>query len=152
MSANARIESDGETCLRCGDVGEDRRTLYMACLYDMSELKVPFEQVMIRGTRHKMTGTKELRFSDNGPGHFIPVFDETPEYPKSRDYQMFTLRVCKGCRSDWMGAIKDWFNRPPIRKESCGSGIFIRKNGAIVEITEEEWAQRSSGREPVRMR
>lgn len=139
-------EETGEKCVRCGEVGEDRRTLWMACFYDMSELKVPFEQVMIRGTRHEMTGTKELRFSDVGPAHTIPVFDETPKYAKPNDYGMFTLRVCKGCRSDWMATIKKWFNDPPTVRTSCGSGIWIRENGALKEITQEEWEERYANR------
>lgn len=31
-----------ETCQRCGEIGDDRRTLWMACLYAMDELDVPF--------------------------------------------------------------------------------------------------------------
>src|SRR6478609_9095715 len=29
-------------CQRCGEDGNDKRTLWMSCLYDMSELDVPF--------------------------------------------------------------------------------------------------------------
>lgn len=32
----------GAICQRCGEEGEDRRTLYMACLYAMEELDIPF--------------------------------------------------------------------------------------------------------------
>lgn len=67
----------------------------------------------------------------------------------SKDHaKFFTLRVCKDCRGDWMGAIKTWFNDKPVR-ESCGSGIFVRRNGATVEITREEWDELNPGREPV---
>lgn len=32
-------------CVRCGETNDpDLRTLWMSCLYDMSELKVPFEK------------------------------------------------------------------------------------------------------------
>lgn len=31
-----------ERCERCGEYGQDRRTLHMKCLYQMSELQVPF--------------------------------------------------------------------------------------------------------------
>lgn len=137
---------DGEKCVRCEQYGEDRRTLYMACFYDMSELKVPFARVMVRGTQHAMTGTKELRFSDVGPAHTIPVFDETPADNKPRDHSMFTLRVCKNCRSDWMAAIKKWFNEPPTVRAGCGSGIWVRENGALKEITEAEWEERYANR------
>lgn len=131
-------EEYGDKCVRCGEVGEDRRTLWMACLYDMAELKVPFEQVMIKGTRHEMTGTKELRFSDVGPAHTVPVFSETPTYGTPNNYPMFTLRVCKDCRGDWMRAIKTWFNTP-VERSGCGSGIYVRKFGATQEVTLEEW-------------
>lgn len=33
-----------EKCQRCGDDGPDLRTLWMACLYDMSEMGLPFAQ------------------------------------------------------------------------------------------------------------
>lgn len=32
-----------DKCQRCGDVGSDRRTLWMACMYEMRELGLPFE-------------------------------------------------------------------------------------------------------------
>ncbi len=35
-------------CQRCGEEGEDRRTLWMACLYDMAELGVPFAKITIK--------------------------------------------------------------------------------------------------------
>ena len=31
-----------EKCDRCEEVGEDRRTLWHKCFYEMSELKIPF--------------------------------------------------------------------------------------------------------------
>lgn len=70
---------------------------------------------------------------------------------KAGDQNFFTLRVCKACRADWMRAIQKWFNEKPV-KESCGSGIFVRRNGATIEITEEAWKQLYPDREPVRIR
>lgn len=101
-----------EICIKCGEEGEDRRTLYMKCCYDMNELEIPFEAVVVGG--------------------------------------VYTLRVCKRCRSDWMKAIKNWFQSPIIEEESCGSGIFIREFGEIKEISDEEFARRFPGREPFR--
>jgi hypothetical protein len=63
----------------------------------------------------------------------------------------YTLRVCKDCRADWMTAIKGWFLNPS-RRERCGSGIFVRRNGATIEITEEEWYGDNPGREPIRLK
>lgn len=37
-----------EKCVRCGDIGEDRRTLWMACFYAMEELGIPFVQVDVK--------------------------------------------------------------------------------------------------------
>src|SRR3990167_10656478 len=64
--------------------------------------------------------------------------------------KFFTLLVCKDCRADWMNAIKIWFETKPIR-ESCGSGIFVRHNGATIEISEEKWRELNPGREPIRV-
>lgn len=96
-----------ETCVRCKEADEDRRTLWMACFYEMNELGLPF----IR---------------------------EEIEKDKVRFY---TLRVCKDCRADWLGAIKKWFHEI-VPRGTCGSGIFIRENGANVEISETEWYDR----------
>jgi hypothetical protein len=91
-----------EQCQRCGEMGEDRRTLTMSCGYEMNELGLPFTM--------------------SGEGWTAA----------------YLLRVCKGCRAEWMAALKGWFGAFEGKK-SCGSGIFVRRNGATVEITEEEW-------------
>lgn len=101
-----------ERCARCGEVGEDRRTLWMACLYAMEELPIPFEE-------------------RDGGGH-----------------SYYTLCVCKACRADWMDAIRRWYQDKPARV-SCGSGLFVRRGGATVEITREEWDATHPGREPL---
>lgn len=36
-----------EKCVRCGEDDQDRRTLHMACFYQMKELKIPFEEKKI---------------------------------------------------------------------------------------------------------
>lgn len=101
------MAGDGkEECVRCGDVDTDRRTLWMACFYQMQELKVPFEQ-------RSQTGTTQ---------------------------RFYTLRVCKDCRADWMDMIEHWFKTPQPRPRP-GTGIFIRRNGANIEVTEDEWAK-----------
>jgi hypothetical protein len=111
----------------------------------MGELGLPFEQVCLEGVRLKQTGTKTLEaFSVE-----VPVFEEaTPEHTTDKR-AFYTLRVCKACRSLWMAAIQAWFKAAPEQKESCGSGIFVRKNGATVEITREEWDREHLGQEPV---
>lgn len=76
------ILTDGEKCVRCGEVGQDRRTLVMSCGGDMQDpdpmtLHVPFQRL-------------------REPG-------------KSTSKAPYTLRVCKQCRADWIAAIGQWF-------------------------------------------
>jgi len=115
-----------EECQRCKEVGEDRRTLWMACFYEMMELNIPFK---------KETITEEV-VTDfvNQKKHF------------------YTLRVCKDCRADWMRTIQYWWNTIPPKTESCGSGIFVRDFGSNKEITLEEYrAKYGNDAEPVRV-
>lgn len=99
-----------EICPRCKDEDDDHRTLYMSCFYEMDELKIPFQ--------------KDELYETSDPREDATTF--------------YTMRVCKSCRSDWMKAIKHWFENyeAPI---SCGSGIFIRDFGANREVTLEEF-------------
>lgn len=53
----------------------------------------------------------------------------------------FMLSVCKDCRSQWMKAIKHWFENIEPKRE-VGTGIFIREYGANVEITRAEWDEK----------
>lgn len=139
-------ESWGETCQRCGEKGEDRRTLFMSCFYAMEELGIPFTQHKLMGKLYPMVGTEELSFlgrpndDPRFPKHVVPKYADEPAGAYERS--IYSLRVCKECRSQWMGAIKHWFNTVPTKRESCGSGIFVRENGATVEITLEEWEAR----------
>jgi hypothetical protein len=108
--AGSKLEASGlETCARCGVLGTDRRTLWMACFYAMNELGIPFEQVGIHGVVLRHEGfepkTNIPRFSS------VPYRDEFEQTAHTR--QLFALRVCKGCRGEWMGAIKAWFRGPP---------------------------------------
>jgi hypothetical protein len=108
-----------ERCMRCGEEGEDRRTLWMACFYEMKELGIPFmEQFLI------LAKTKDLDLA-------ICKGELTPQ-------PIYTLRVCKACRAGWMAAISAWFKERPTQI-GCGSGIFVRRNGVNVEISQEEW-------------
>ena len=36
-----------EECQRCKEVGEDRRTLWMCCFYDMDEIGLPFKHEFV---------------------------------------------------------------------------------------------------------
>lgn len=115
-----------EKCDRCGDLGQDRRTLWMACMYDMQELELPFEKVRIDGVvdwnEQGYTGPKDSL------GAGSPI-----------DFRRFyTLRVCKDCRADWMIAIQRWFQDKPSRQEETGTGVWIRDNGSNREATPAE--------------
>lgn len=109
---------EGDICQRCSEIGEDRRTLWMACFYAMEELDVPFTKTTL------LTG------------------DGSTE-PRRQNHVFHTLRVCKDCRADWMSSIESWFKNIKKREE-VGSGIFIRDNGTIKEISEKEWYERLS--------
>ena len=103
-------------CQRCGKKGQDRRTLWMACFYKMSELNIPFNEDGIIGVcisekvLDKCIKTKEPISIGVGeemvnltPGE---VSYEGPLTP----IQFFTLRVCKTCRAEWLNAIEEWFH------------------------------------------
>ncbi len=79
----------------------------------------------------------------------IPFQHECQLLAEAIPAKFYTLRVCKPCRSFWLGMIKVWFDNPVPLRESCGSGIFVREFGATVEITREEWDKRAPGFEPV---
>jgi hypothetical protein len=115
-----------ERCQRCGAVGNDRRTLLMSCFYAMEETGLPFEELKVIGTAHKRVGSKTIE----GLGIEVPVYAEEGH---SCEIQPYLLRVCKGCRSEWMGAIEAWFKTPRHPR--------IDENGNI-EMTPEEVAER----------
>jgi hypothetical protein len=115
-------ETKGEPCQRCAEVDHDRRTLWMACFYEMGELEIPFEVVEL---------------AVNG--------DPTDKR------RFFTLRVCKRCRAEWMASIKDWFDtKPHDRENQIGEDgmIYVRKFGHEVPVVSAEWGQMNTGREP----
>lgn len=77
-------DTDGERCVRCGGVGQDRRTLVMSCGAAMIE-------------------------PDDPTMPDIPFFRlYEPGQPKTTKAP-YTLRVCKQCRADWIAAIGQWF-------------------------------------------
>jgi hypothetical protein len=117
-----------EKCDRCGEVGQDRRTLWMACLYKMSELGLPFEEIAVRGH-------SRLYKSDDEVSAFVNEDLGAP--PKQILNRFYLLTVCKDCRADWMNAIKRWFKEKPDR-EGTGTGVWVRDNGTNREATPAE--------------
>ena len=84
-----------EKCVRCGRLGHDRRRLWMRCGYQMQELSVPFEEATI----HDL---------DDGPPRFF-----------------YTLKVCKGCRGDWLASIESWFKAKPTFIEINDGEVLV---------------------------
>lgn len=120
--------ASGEECVRCKEVDHDRRTLWTACMYDLSETGIPFEGVNIVGTLALQTGSRDTKF---GP---LPVFGEPNE--KAREYFFHTLRFCKRCRGDYISALKTWFFETPSAE---GDGdIPMKINGDVKMLTEEQ--------------
>lgn len=59
------------------------------------------------------------------------IFQDAPD--------SYALTVCKNCRADWMQAIKTWFESPPAKKPSCGSRVWVRILGQMVEVSLDEF-------------
>ncbi len=153
----------GERCHRCDSIGEDRRTLRMDCFYKMTELDIPFDRDLVFTLADSSAhadciepvtppATIELPGRNGLPPQHISLGGGTVRCTGELAYdQQYTLRVCKRCRGEWLAAIKAWFFAPPKGDDhdaaerpegGCGSGIFVRDNGALKEITREEWDQR----------
>jgi hypothetical protein len=121
-----------QKCARCGvEDDPDLRTLWMACMYAMDELNVPFEELG------------------------LTTVDKAGQQCVTRSRPFYTLRVCKDCRADWMRTIEQWFNTSEEQGQtSTGTGVFVRRNGTSVELTlaeVEEWKEQHDGQEPVRV-
>ena len=139
-----------EKCNRCGEMGEDRRTLIMECFYDMNELKIPFKEEIFFDA--KPEDLKKIK----DPGSIKipngPTINITPGIVtcsgELTPIGFFTLRVCKRCRAEWMEAIKIWFeNKPNVAENESDrpeANIPIRINGTVRWVTEKEWEKARS--------
>lgn len=155
-------DDEGETCVRCGEIGEDRRTLWMACFYAMRELNVPFAEKSLyaaEGVRtvHKKVPIKVTRYDADSNGITETSMVDVPVHTaigdgKLNERQFYTLRVCKACRSEWMQAIKAWFLHRKSEDHKTGTGAFIREFGRTREMTEEEIKERFPNGGEVRLR
>lgn len=112
-----------EKCQRCGEEGEDRRTLWMACMYEMAEIGIPLERRAIRGV--------PLEYSHAEPiGSFNIMAHKFKEIPDAKEYEQrfFTMRVCKRCRADWMLAIQCWFrDKPEPEDDGIEAGVIYQR-------------------------
>ncbi len=124
-------ELDSELCMCCHAYGEDKRSIWIDCFYEIKEV-VP-DAIDISGV------------------------EPLPENHKRGYY----LRVCKSCRSRFLGKMQDWWEEGvdlrDLSKDHDGHAedqdptrnIPTRVNGALVMLTREEWDTRNPGREPV---
>lgn len=140
-----------ETCQRCGQEGEDRRTLWMACFYDMDELGLPFEpHTLFHAKLEELTPATEPDRLNLGDGTAITIRAGTVRSSGELSPQgFFTLRVCKGCRGDWMRAIKFWFDSIPVREpegEITEGAAYVRDLGSNRKLTQEEIDSRPESR------
>jgi hypothetical protein len=150
-----RKPEDGqEVCQRCGEAGEDRRTLQMACFYEMRELGIPFEdRILFQANIEDLTPAKEpVAIPLPGPekkvlnlksGTVTCSGELSPEH-------FYTLRVCKKCRGEWLDSIKNWFEskNSAIQSEpSEDRRIPVRKFGAIEYVSEAEFYRRKGVKE-----
>lgn len=132
------LDNEGEPCQRCGDIGEDRRTLTMACFYAMNELNLPFVQAAIEGSWKNFSHTERTLYGQRAQFHAAEG--------AAREHQFYTLRVCKPCRASWMAGIQRWFNAPCIDdRPATGTGVYRRDLGATVEASADEVSAMRNG-------
>lgn len=121
-------EGERDVCQRCGVPGVDRRTLWMACFYAMNELHLPFVEKCIYGVLAKATGRNKWGSTD-----WDKPWDDGE---KKHHWPMFTLRVCKRCRGDWMRAIQAWFRAKPSIEDPCDEAGEPLDVGPMLEKAE----------------
>jgi hypothetical protein len=132
-----------EKCARCGEEGEDRRTLQMACFYAMEELGIPFSRTTLFSAKTEdLEEVKPPITVDAGvlKGFLVLESGTVRSSGELHPQQLYTLRVCKDCRADWMTSIETWFKGPRPLRLGPGTGVWIRENGTNREATPEEVA------------
>lgn len=116
--AEAYKALDDKLCMLCGAYGEDKRTLRCRYFYDLKEM--------------------------------------VPEMLFLKAEDSFFLRTCKSCRGALLQRLAEWRDERvalrPEPKDHDGyladapqdpeATIPIRKNGVLVNITQEEWDER----------
>ena len=118
-----------EQCKRCGKTDNDRRTLWMACFYDMEELGLPLEQIELQDAFYaEKRGTR----LDPLFGMSVPKFERQSDTRDS--HRLYTMRVCKDCRADWLSAIRQWFAGRPTDPDECGGNFYARELGATRKV------------------
>lgn len=123
----------------------------MACFYAMEELGLPFEkEVLFHAETQDLEMAKPpITFeSKSSKDKLVLESGTVRSNGELTPQQLYTLRVCKECRADWMTAIQAWFQTGKPVRPASGTGVWIRKNGATVEATQEEVGRMLHGRHP----
>jgi hypothetical protein len=120
-------DADMDLCMCCHAYGEDKRSLWVDCLYAVHEV-VP-EAIDLGGVEPS---------------------------PKNHNHGYY-LRICKSCRGRFLTMMGEWWkagvDRRDIPKDHDGHNEFepdpernipVRVNGAIVLMTRAEWAERQN--------
>jgi len=99
-------------CLRCGAVGQDRRTLWHASNADMTTLGIPFERAAVYGSFREQVGTKIVYLVS---GFIRPLYHQVIA-ARQHEYEFYLLTVCKDCRGEWMSALRRWYQDAEDRR------------------------------------
>lgn len=141
-------------CRRCGEEGEDRRTLYMACFYQMGELGLPFDkQILFHAKLEDLEKSSEPAGITLRDGTRLNLTSGTVKTSgELTPHDFYTLRVCKECRGSWMLAIKEWFNNSAGKRASYDDqgnvrDIPVRENGTTVMLSRREYDKRQFDKE-----
>lgn len=122
---------DSDLCQLCEAKGEDKRSLWIQCFYDVKEV------------------LPEAIDLDQAVG----ISDDL------RDF--YYLRICKACRGDLLSLLGLWRNKRIERRglpmDHDGNdddytperNIPVRRNGTTVMLTREEWDAENPDREPI---
>lgn len=136
-------EHDQDYCARCGaKEGGDLRTLWMACLYEMNELGLPFEEkVLFHAELKDCTPSKPPTSITLSDGQKINLEAGLVKCSgELAPHHFFTLRVCKNCRGEWMEAITRWFKIFSGEANETAT-IPVRVHGRTVWMTPDEYRQ-----------
>lgn len=168
-----------EVCPVCKREMEDMRHVGVECFYQVDEIVPQMEpkpifvevdaNTAIWGTtRMYPAGTRDHHTSvSTGPHSSRIDIEQLPIDPiRLMENKVFSMRCCKDCRADFLSALKDWadgVSQARMRRlvheaemaiEDNHTGAFVRDNGTIRELTEDECAafEKERGHPPVRVR
>ena len=99
-------------CMRCGEIGQDRRTLWHACGADMANLGIPFERAAVYGSFREQVGTTVIRLFY---GFVKPLYRQVIQ-ARQHEYEFYLLTVCKECRGEWLAALRQWYHDAEDRR------------------------------------